>query len=89
MLKSSILLKSIKVDIQSRITHKAIMAYFQWGPIMSKYLFSAGAETRAPPKIGKKLIFLASNRDFSHEIPQKFPRLPPLGAIFLSAPPLT
>ena len=27
--------------------------------------------------------------DFSHEISQKFSRLPPLGAIFLSAPSLT
>jgi hypothetical protein len=39
------------------------------------------------PKIGKKYDFLAQNRDFSHEIPQQFSRLPPLGAIFLSAPP--
>jgi hypothetical protein len=37
----------------------------------------------------KKYDFLAQNRDFSHEIPQKFSRLPPLCAIFLSAPPLT
>ena len=29
-----------------------------------------------PPKIGKNMIFLALNRDFSHEIPQKF-RAPP------------
>ena len=69
---------------------------------------------RAPPKIGKNMIFwrkivifhtkypknvraslrnwkkydfLAYNRDFSHEIPQQFLRLPPLSAIFLSAPP--
>jgi hypothetical protein len=35
----------------------------------------------------KKLDFLVYNRDFSHGIPQKFSRLPPLGAIFLSAPP--
>ena len=40
-----------------------------------------------PPKIGKNMIFFAQNRDFSHEIPQKFSRLPPLGAIFLTAPP--
>jgi hypothetical protein len=33
----------------------------------------------------KKYDFLAQNRDFSHEIPQKFSRLPPLCAIFLSA----
>ena len=39
-----------------------------------------------PPKIGKN-DFLAYNRDFSHEIPPKFSRLPPLGTIFLSAPP--
>jgi hypothetical protein len=30
-----------------------------------------------------------SGISFSHEIPQKCSRLPPLGAIFLSAPPLT
>jgi hypothetical protein len=42
---------------------------------------------RIPPKIGKKYDFLAQNRDVSHEIPQKFSRLLPLGAIFLSAPP--
>jgi len=29
------------------------------------------------------------DRDFSHEIPQQFSRLPLLGAIFLSEPPLT
>ena len=40
-----------------------------------------------PPKIGKNMIFLAYNRDFSHEIPQKISRLPPLGVIFLNAPP--
>jgi hypothetical protein len=40
-----------------------------------------GAGARAP-KIRKKY-------DFSHEIPQEFSHLPPLGAIFLSAPPLT
>ena len=39
---------------------------------------------RRPPKIGKNMIFLALNRDFSHEIPQKFSRLPPLGAIFFN-----
>ena len=32
----------------------------------------------APPplKLEKNMIFLAQNRDFSHEIPQKFSRLP-------------
>jgi hypothetical protein len=30
-----------------------------------------------------------ANRDFSHEIPQQFSCLPPLGAIFLCATPLT
>ena len=35
-----------------------------------------------PPKIEK-------NGGFSHEIPQKCSRLPPLGAIILSAPPLS
>jgi hypothetical protein len=33
-----------------------------------------------------KFLFFP-RRDFSHEIPQKFSRLPLLGAIFLSAPP--
>ena len=46
-----------------------------------------GARRRAPPKIGKNMIFFAQNRDFSHEIPQKLSCLAPLGAIFLSAPP--
>jgi hypothetical protein len=44
---------------------------------------------RASLRNWKKYDFLAYNHDFSHEIPQKFSRLPPLGAIFLSAPPLT
>jgi hypothetical protein len=45
-----------------------------------------GRTRRAPPKIGKNMIFFL-NRDFSHEISQKISRLPPHGAIFLSAPP--
>jgi hypothetical protein len=60
-----------------------------------------GAPGARPPKIGKKknfappsaigknMIFCRKIVIFSHEIPQKFSRLPPLGAIFLSAPPLT
>ena len=40
-----------------------------------------------PPKIGKNMIFLRKIVIFLHEIPQKFSRLRPLGAIFLSAPP--
>jgi hypothetical protein len=40
----------------------------------------------APPKIGKDMIFWRKIV-FSHEIPQQFVCLPPLGAIFLSAPP--
>ena len=35
----------------------------------------------------KKYDFLASNRDFSHEIPKRISRLPPLDRFFLSAPP--
>ena len=31
-----------------------------------------GARPPPPPKIGKNMIFLAYNRDFSHEIPQNF-----------------
>jgi hypothetical protein len=42
---------------------------------------------RASLRNWKKYDFLALNRDFSHEIPQRFSRLPPLSAIFLSAPP--
>ena len=41
---------------------------------------------RASLRDWKKYDFLAYNRDFSHEIPKKISRLPPLGAIFLSAP---
>ena len=37
---------------------------------------------RAPPKIGKNMIFWRKIMIFSHEIPQKFSHLPPLGAIF-------
>jgi hypothetical protein len=35
----------------------------------------------APSKIRKNMIFWRKNRDFSHEIPQNFSRLPPLGSI--------
>ena len=42
-----------------------------------------GRTRRAPPLKLEKICFLAYNRDFSHEIPQIFSRLPPLGAIFL------
>jgi hypothetical protein len=42
-----------------------------------------------PPKIGKKIIFWHKIVIFSYEIPQKCSRLPPLGTIFLSVPPLT
>jgi hypothetical protein len=41
-----------------------------------------GTPGAPPPKIGKKYDFLAWNRDFSHEIPQTFSRLPPLPQIF-------
>ena len=40
-----------------------------------------------PPKLENNMIFWRKIRDFSHEIPQQFSRIPPLGAIFLSAPP--
>jgi hypothetical protein len=36
-----------------------------------------GGRTRRPPLNWKKYDFLALNRDFSHEIPQKFSRFPP------------
>ena len=45
-----------------------------------------GATGARPPKIGKNLIFWRKIVIFSHEIPQKFSRLPPLGAFFLSTP---
>jgi hypothetical protein len=44
---------------------------------------------RASLRNWKYYDFFAYNRDFSYEILQKCSRLPPLGAIFLSAPPLT
>ena len=37
-----------------------------------------GAPPPPPPKIGKDMIIWRKNRDFSHEIPQKCSRLPPL-----------
>jgi hypothetical protein len=40
-----------------------------------------------PPKIAKNMIFWRKIVFFSHEIPQIFSRLPPLGAIFLRVPP--
>jgi hypothetical protein len=36
-----------------------------------------GAPGAPPPPKWKKYDFLAKNRDFSHEIPHKFSRLPP------------
>ena len=36
-----------------------------------------GAGCAPPPKIGKNMIVLVYNRDFSHEIPQHFSRFPP------------
>jgi hypothetical protein len=50
------------------------------------YMFTGAIHGGAPPKIGKNIIFGVKSC-FSHEIPQKFSRLPPLGAIILSAPP--
>jgi hypothetical protein len=44
---------------------------------------------RASLRNCKNYDFLAENSDFSHVIPLKCSRLPLLGAIFLSAPPLT
>ena len=44
----------------------------------------------APPlKLEKNMIFWRKIVIFSHGMPQKFSQLPPLGAIFLSVPPLT
>jgi hypothetical protein len=42
---------------------------------------------RAPLKLEKNMIFWRKIVYFSHEIPQKFSRLPPLGHIFLRVPP--
>ena len=47
-----------------------------------------GAPGAPPPEIGKNKIFWLKIVIFSHEIPQIFSLLPPLGAISLSAPPL-
>ena len=44
---------------------------------------------RAPPKIGKNMIFWHKIVIFHTKYPKQISRLPPLGAIFLSAPPLT
>jgi hypothetical protein len=41
---------------------------------------------RAPPKIGKNMIFLCKITIFHTKYPQKILRLPLLGAIFLSMP---
>ena len=46
-----------------------------------------GGGQAAPLKLDKNVIFLAKNRDFSHEIPQKFSRLPPLGEFFFNCTP--
>jgi hypothetical protein len=56
--------------------------------IMARTREGGGCTQRPPPpKIGKNMIFLVYNRDFKHEIPQTISCLPPLDAIFLSAPP--
>ena len=44
---------------------------------------------RDPPKIGKNMIFWHKIVIFHTKYPNNFSRLPPLGAIFLSAPALT
>jgi hypothetical protein len=46
---------------------------------------------RPPPllKLEKIWFFGVKSWFFLHEIPQKYSSLPPLGAIFLSVPPLT
>jgi hypothetical protein len=46
-----------------------------------------GASGARPPKIGKNMIFWRKVVIFHTKYTQKFPRLPPLGAIFLSALP--
>jgi hypothetical protein len=48
----------------------------------SQYLI----EVKRGQYLAKLYDFLAYNRDFSHEIPQTFSRLPVLGAIFLRRP---
>jgi hypothetical protein len=50
-------------------------------------LFGHGWITGADPLKLEKIWFFGVNRDFSHEMPQNCSRLPPLGAIFSSAPP--
>ena len=49
----------------------------------------AGAHPARSPLKLEIFYFLAQNRDFSHEIPEAFSRLPSFGAILLSAYPLT
>ena len=48
-----------------------------------------GGAPPPPPKIGKNMIFWRKIVIFHTKYPQKCSRLPPFGAIFLSAPPLT
>ena len=46
-----------------------------------------GAPGARPPKIGKNMIFLRKIVIFHTKYPKICLRLPPFGAIFLSAPP--
>jgi hypothetical protein len=79
---------------QSNITLKAyvkgILTYvlnrrYNTGADPGGGVHSTRAPGARPPKIGKNMIFWRKIVIFSHEIPQKCSRLPPLGAILLSA----
>jgi len=56
-------------------------------PLNQGRIQGGGAPGPRPPKIGKNMICLRKIVIFHTKYPQKCSRLPPLGAIFLSAPP--
>jgi hypothetical protein len=56
-----------------------------WETILSGAV--PGRAPHPPPKIGKNMIFWRKMVTFHTKYPKTFSRLPPLGAIFLSAPP--
>jgi hypothetical protein len=81
----------IHIRGESRGAHAALKLEKIWFFVIKSWFFTWNTPTIFAPSsgIGKKYDFLAWNRDFSHEIPQKCSHLPPLGTIFLNAPTLT